>query len=268
MLIYNMRSRFKFLEAMGEPISRIKLLAEKDHPYFFNALDQYQDNLLVEKDNVLDAIRKFMNGSQKEIFENVLFYLESNNANFNFIDQQSIEKLNMVKESPAPYKGNLMQEAKAALEEVKTEILNKITAEREAAVESVKQTIEKLKSFDDFGKLSSSQQIDVLRPFEAAVNEKSCERFIGNIRTKAGFTNTETYQKQLEWMNQMANPPKPAEPGSPELPKPRIVFVPRDSVKVQFKKPQLETPQDVKDYVEALKKQYLKIIDENKRISL
>ena len=68
MLIYNMRSRFKFLEAMGEPISRIKLLSEKDHPYFFNALDQYQDNLLDDKDNVLDAIRKFMNGSQKEIF--------------------------------------------------------------------------------------------------------------------------------------------------------------------------------------------------------
>jgi hypothetical protein len=44
--------------------------------------------------------------------------------------------------------------------------------------------------------------------------------------------------------------------------------VPRDSVKVQFKKPQLETQQDVEDYVSALKKQYLKIIDENKRISL
>jgi hypothetical protein len=70
---------------MGEPINRIKLLSEKDHPYFFNALDQFQDELLDDKDNVLDAIRKFMNGSQKDIFENVLFYLESNNANFNFI---------------------------------------------------------------------------------------------------------------------------------------------------------------------------------------
>jgi hypothetical protein len=37
---------------------------------------------------------------------------------------------NMVKESPAPYKGNLMQEAKAALEEVKTEVLAQINTER------------------------------------------------------------------------------------------------------------------------------------------
>jgi hypothetical protein len=268
MLIYNMRSRFQFLEAMGEPISRIKLLSEKDHPYFFNALDQYQDNLLDDKDNVLDAIRKFMNGSQKEIFENVLFYLESNNANFNFINQQSIEKLNMVKESPAPYKGNLMQEAKAALEEVKTEVLAQINTERETAIQSIKQTIDKLKSFDDFAKLTAPQQIDILKPFETAISDLNQERFIGNIRTKATYTANDVYQKQLEWMNQLANPAKPQEPGSTEPPKPRIVFVPRDSVKVQFKKPQLETQQDVEDYVEALKKQYLKIIDENKRISL
>ena len=266
--MYILRSRFKFLESLGEPLSRLKLVAEKEHPYFFNALDQYQDDLLDDKENVLEAVKKFMNGAQKEIFENVLFYLDSNNANFNFIDKSGIEKLILVKESSAPYKGNLMQEAKAALEEVRTEVLSKINLERDSAIESVKQTIEKLKSFEDFSKLSAPQQIDILRPFEAAVNEISGERFIGNIRSKTSFTNSDTYQKQLEWMNQMANPPKPAEPGNPEPPKPRIVFVPRDSVKVQFKKPQLETSQDVEDYVEALKQQYLKIIEADKRISL
>jgi len=268
MLIYNMRSRFHFLDAMGEPISRIKLVAEKEHPYFFNALDQYQDGLLDDKDNVLDAITKFMNGSQKEIFENVLFYLESNNANFNFINQAGLEKLSMVKESPAPYKGILMQEAKAALEEVKNEVMSQLKAERETASVSVRQAIDKLKSFEDFRKLSPSQQIDILKPFETALTEITQERFIGNIRTKANFTNTDLYQKQLEWMSQLANPQKPAEPGGTEPPKPHIVFVRRDSVKINFSKPALETQQDVEDYVAALKEQYLKIIEENKRISL
>ncbi len=43
--MYIIRSRFKFLEALGEPLSRLKLVAEKDHPYFFNALDQYLQSL-------------------------------------------------------------------------------------------------------------------------------------------------------------------------------------------------------------------------------
>ena len=266
--IYGQRIRFAFLESIGEPLSRLRLVAEKEHPYFFNALDQYQDDLLDDKENMLEAVKKFMNGAQKDIFESVLLYLDSNNANFTYIDKAGIDRLSAVKESPAPYKGNLMQEAKATLEEVKSAVLMQIKEEREKASALVKQAIDKLKSFEDFGKLNAQQQIDVLRPFEAALTDITAERFIGNLRAKSGFTTVETYQKQLEWMNQLANPPEPVKLGKTEPPKPRIVFVPRDSVKVQFNKPQLETPQDVEDYVAALKQQYLKIIESEKRISL
>ena len=98
--IYALRNRFKFIESLNEPIYRLKLVAEKEHPYFFIAFDQYQDSLLDDKENVLDAVKKFMNGAQKEIFENVLFYLDSNNANFNYIDKSGIGKLSLVKERP------------------------------------------------------------------------------------------------------------------------------------------------------------------------
>ena len=266
--IYVQRNRFAFLESIGEPLSRLRLVAEKEHPYFFNALDQYQDGLLDDKENMLEAVKKFMNGAQKDIFESVLLYLDSNNANFTYIDKAGIDRLSAVKESASPYKGNLMQEAKATLEDVKSAVLTQIKEEREKASAMVKQAIDKLKSFEDFGKLNAQQQIDVLRPFEAALTDIATERFIGNLRAKSSFTTVETYQKQLEWMNQLANPPEPVKPGKTEPPKPRIVFVPRDSVKVQFNKPQLETPQDVEDYVAALKQQYLKIIESEKRISL
>jgi len=39
-------------------------------------------------------------------------------------------------------------------------------------------------------------------------------------------------------------------------------------VKINFKKPSLETKQDVEEYLAALREQYFRIIDENKRISL
>jgi hypothetical protein len=51
-------------------------------------------------------------------------------------------------------------------------------------------------------------------------------------------------------------------------PKRRIIFIRKDSVKINFTKPALETKQDVDDYLAALKEQYLRIIDEDKRISL
>jgi predicted transcriptional regulator len=266
--MYILRSRFNFLESLEEPLNRLKLVAEKEHPYFFNALDQYQDDLLDDKENVLEAVKKFMNGAQRSIFENVLLYLESNNANFDYIGNDSLEKLNKVAESTAPYKGILMQEAKAALELIHKEVSEQQKLERVNATNAIHQSINKLKLFADFAKLNSTQQNEIIAPFERAIKEVEQERFIGNIRTKANNAITDLYQKQLELLMRLANPPKPEEPGGSEPHKPKIVFVRKDSVKVNFSKPALETKQDVEDYLTALKEQYLRIIDEDKRISL
>jgi hypothetical protein len=266
--MYILRSRFDFLKILGEPISRLKLIAEKDHPYFYNAFDQYQDNLLDDKELVLEPVKKFMQGAQRSIFETVLLYLESNNANFDYIEKESIEKLTTVAESEEPYKGIMMQEAKVALDLIQKDVSTQQKLEREKAKNSIQQSIEKLKSFADFAKLDSKQQDEIIAPFERVMKEIEQERFIGNIRTKANNATTDLYQKQLELMMDWANPPKPAEPGSSEPAKPTVVFVRKDSVKINFTKPALETKQDVEDYLAALKEQYLRIIDEDKKISL
>ena len=268
--IYTLRSRIKFLESLGEPISRLRILIEKKHPYFFNALDEYQDDLLDDKENVLDAVKKFMNGAQRSIFENVLLYLESNNANFDYIGRESLDKLQIVSESNTPYKGSLMQEAKAALELIQAEVTEQQNVERETAKEAIQQSIQKLKSFDDFLKLDARQQVEIIAPFERIINDIDHERFIGNIRTKANNALTDLYQRQLEQISRWATPPaKPTPPGAdPEPPKPKIVYVRKDTVRVNFSKPVLENKQDVEDYLAALRVQLLRIISEDKRISL
>ena len=271
--IYMLRTRFIFLKVLKEPINQLSLLAEKEHPYFFNALDQFEDDLLDDKENVLDDLKKFMNGAQKTIFENVLKYLESNNANFDYISPDSIEQLNVVSDSPAPYKGSIMQEAKSTLERLQKEISDQQIFERASAIETINQGIAKLKSFTDFSKLNTKQQTEIIVPFEKLIKEIEQERYIGNIRTKANNANTDIYQRQLDVMMLLANPPKPVEQtkdGIPvDTPAPiKIVYVNKNSVKINFKKPALETKKDVEDYLIALREQYFRIIDEDKRISL
>ena len=81
-------------------------------------------------------------------------------------------------------------------------------------------------------------------------------------------------------MTRLANPSKPVEQGRSgadvntgvrvvaEPTKPRIVYVTKNSVKVNYKKPALETKQDVEDYLAALKNAFFRVIDEDKKISL
>jgi hypothetical protein len=134
-----------------------------------------------------------------------------------------------------------MQEAKAALELIHKEVAAQQKLERETATEAIQQSINKLKSFADFAKLDSKQQDEIITPFERVIKEIELERFIGNIRTKANNATTDLYQKQLELMMRWANPPKPVEPGSTEPAKPKVHFVRKDSVKINFTKPALET---------------------------
>lgn len=56
--------------------------------------------------------------------------------------------------------------------------------------------------------------------------------------------------------------------GSTESPKPKVVFVSKNSVKINFTKPALEAKQDVEDYLAALKEQYGSILLKQKNFSL
>lgn len=265
---YMHRRRFKFLEALEYPLDRLKSLSEKEHPYFFNALDKYEDELLDDKEQVLDHVKKFMLGAQKDILENVLHYLESNNANFDYIGTGSIDTIRMCAESDRPYYGSVMQDAKAALETIKREISAQQEADRAKAKEAIQQCLDKLASFEDYARLDARQKEDVKAPLDKALTEIEGEKFIGNIRTKADLVVSEIYPKQLERMTRLANPPKPEAPGEPSPPTPRVVFVRKENVKVNFSKPSLETKQDVEEYIAALREQFLRIINEDKRISL
>lgn len=266
--MYILRNRFKFLEALGEPLNRLRSVAEKDHPYFFNSLDKYKDELLNDKENTFDSMKKFMNGAQRTIFENVVLYLESNNANFDYIGKNSLDILIKVAESKTPYRGSQMQEAKSALELIRKEEAELQKTERENAIDVIIQSISKLKSFDEYSKINKQQQQEIIDPLDKVITDIEQERFIGNIRTKSNYASGEIYQRQLAEMMNLADPPKPSETGNKESSKQNTIFVSKESVKVKFKKPSLETIEDVEEYITELKKELLKIIEEHKRISL
>ncbi|MEI8205120.1 MAG: hypothetical protein WCH34_19030 [Bacteroidota bacterium] len=80
------------------------------------------------------------------------------------------------------------------------------------------------------------KQNEIIALFEKVDWEIAQERFIGNIRTRANNATNDLYQKQLELMMRLVNPPKPADASNPDPPKPRVVFVGKDRVKINFTK--------------------------------
>lgn len=266
-VLYNQRHQFKFLENIGEPLHRLKQLAEKDHIYFFTALDKYQDEVLDDKENVLEPIKKFMDGAQRGILEDIQLYRKSHSANFEYIDKANLDVLDLAAEDPAPYKGNIMQQAKAALEKIRQDITERQKIERTEAEEEIRHAIQKLQSAIEFAKLDEDKKKALVQPFEQAIQNIQKEVYIGNIRNQAQRTTQDLYQKQLGLLYKLAVPSITNASGTGDTQSaPSIIR--RDSIKIPFKKPALETRQDVDEYVTALKEQLMKLIEKNNKISL
>ena len=264
--LYAQRSRYPFLADLGEPLNRLRQVAEKEHPYFFNALEQYSDDLLHDKESVIDGIKKFMGGSQKDIYDSVVSYVENEKANFSYIDKTGLAPLLAVKENATPYKGSVIQTGKQALDAIRSEVSAKVDEERKAAISVITEAVDKLKAFAEYQKLNATQQTDLLQPFNELISEINGEKYIGNLRAKKVQADGELYHKQIDRLMQLAAPPVPT--GGTGTPEKKKVYVRKDSVKVGFSKPALETVEDVEAYVKALKDELLKLIKEDKRISL
>lgn len=263
-----MRTRFKFLEAVGEPLSRLRLLYEKEHIYFFTAQDNYQEDVMDDKENVLDPIKKFMGGAQKSIFENVLIYLDGNQANFEYINKSHLDVLHLVAESQEPYKGNQMQSAKASMDAIKHEIEGVQKEEREKAIVSIRTCMDNLKSIPEYGKLKPNQQEDVITPLAKAIADISGEKFIGNIRAKSHYTSTDLFQKQVERVLQLSQPIAESVSASSTSTESKSIYVRKDTIKVDFKKHAIETHEDLEAYLGAVRVNYKQVIDDNKKILL
>ena len=269
---YNLQRRdFKFLKSLEAPLMQIKQLARQAHPYFFTNLKDFEDDLLDSKEDLLDRVEAFMEGSQRKIYEQVTLCLTRNDANLSYLSATNITKLHQVHDALAPYQGNIMQEAKTTLETIEQELTALQAQERADACQKITACKEKLQQFSDFEKLTEAQRNELLEPFEQKRNEIATSRYIATIRQSASDVVENYYYASLNKMAVWLTPPAaPAITGTADaIPtKPRITYVKRDSVKVNFSKPSLETQADVEHYIESLKERYMELIAENKKISL
>ncbi len=255
------QSQYKFL-AFLEPLEEmLGNLAAMDYSTLINSVNKYEDKVLNAKEDVLDPIKRFMNGDQKKIYDTAQTFMTGNQSNFDYIDSQGKSILAETLESNAPYKGDMMRKTKEAIDALKSKLLQKIDEEKTTTLTEITQKSEAICSNDEYKKLTTSQQDEVLQPFHALRKNVKEQTFIANIRlakTKAG-------DLYIEQLNKMAAWTTPNEMGASE---PQPQYVKSSNLRVNFDKHELKTESDVEEYVEAIKNAYLEQIKKNRKITL
>ncbi|GMU97175.1 hypothetical protein [Ignavibacterium album] len=259
-LLYQ-KAQYKFLEQLEQALSVLEKLHSQEYPYYLNEVDKFEDEILDIKEKTTEPIKRFMNSPQKNVYDEIISFVDRNEENFSYLDHSEISTLSEVRESAVPYKNNTIQKAKKSLDVIQKEIVTKVEEEIKLAISSVGTTIKKVESFEGFSKLNSEQKEQVLSPFAKAIEEIKSQKLIASIKDKARIVN-DKYEQQVTLIGVLS---KGKDDGGKTPP---VEYVRRSQIQVGYSKNELKTVDDVNEYTDQLKDEYLKIIKQNKRILL
>ncbi len=258
------KSQYPFLSSLEPLALLLEKLSGKDYVWLLNHLDEYEDDLLDGKEDQLDPVKRFWNGSQKKIYDGIRTFIDGDRSNLEFVAGDELAILEEVYNHPKPYSGDLIKKAKTAKESLTKKILKKIDEEKQQALKQVEANVRKMKKNEEFDHLTGDQKSELLHPFEALKKKIEYQRYIANIRQTVGEADALLGEQLNRMMELLA--PEPTDGGGAA--EPPVHYISKNSVKVDFPKGELKTEEDVHDYVKKLEEELLKHIRDNRRISL
>jgi hypothetical protein len=234
-----------------------------DYATLITEAKNFEDDLLNDKENKLDPIRKFMVGEQKKIYDRMLVFLTGNQANFDYIDTSERRVLNEAHDSAQPFYGNVMQDVKRAMDTLADRIREKIQAERELTLNEAKNKMLLLQQQEGYDKLSASEQDTLCKPFREIEVKAKEQKFIANLMQDRQRL-ADLFTDQLNLLSQLTTKTS----GGESEPKEQFINLRNVEKKICFDKTQLKSADDVNEYLEQLKIALMEQIEANRKITL
>ncbi|MFW6351595.1 MAG: BREX system P-loop protein BrxC, partial [Bacteroidota bacterium] len=104
-VLLNYKENYPFLHVL-EPLNEmLKKLSQREHRYFLENIDNFEDELLDGKEDTLTPIKRFWNGGQKKIFDQIRTFVTGNQSNLEYVQGEELKILQEVYEHPKPYTG-------------------------------------------------------------------------------------------------------------------------------------------------------------------
>ena len=267
-------TQYPFLTALSAVIETLKEATGKPYTWYLTEIARQEDSLLDTKEGVIDPIRKFMGGSQKEIFDSVRSFVQSQETNFTYVADDRTQELATVLTDMQCHKGNRMQQVKTLLDEVKGQVDAAVNQVRTNALETLGTMQARMQALDEYQKLPEPRREELDQPFKDLEQEVGRQHLIAVINDRLRYFEDTGYQKLLARMIEMSTP-KPGPNGGDEgkgepgkVKEPRVEYVHSRLVKVAYDKAWLADETDVDQYLDSLREALMEEVRKGKRVQI
>lgn len=272
--------QYPFVNALRPAHVKLKDAAGKPYTWHLTELSHQQDELLDLKEDVIDPIRKFMSGSQKDIYNEARSLLQTQEPNFIYVPGEEIETIRAILHDPHCYKGNKIQQLKGQLDQLKGRIEEKVNHTRLAALDSLETMHERMQGMDEYQSLPEPRQAELDKPFKDLGANIREQKLIAVINDRLRYFEDEGYQRLLSKMvalNKQATEPAVSPHTTQEEPNPSSAVQAKESpaeyvharnLKVTYGKAWLATEEDVDRYLESLKDALLHEVQKGRKVQI
>ena len=264
------KAQYPFVVALEPFATKVAAMVDKPATWYITELATQEDDLLNAKEEVLDKIRSFMGGAQREIYDDARDFLRDQEANISYVDTAAGEALARVLADPACYRGTAIQSLKSDLYGLKDRVELAVLEERKAVTTAVDECSAKVAQTPEFQALSSDDQAHIKRNIDSHKAGLDSVKMIPILRDRANGAKLDLLPRILAEVERLSRPTPQPQP-NPDMnerpaPAPQPTYVNASEIKVGFAKPYLTEEADVEQYVDAMKKTLLEQIRAGKKV--
>jgi hypothetical protein len=263
------KAQYPFVVALEPLATKIAAMVGKPASWYMTEPAAQEDDLLDAKEEVLDKIRSFMSGAQREIYDDTREFLRDQEANISYVDAAAGEALARALADPVCYKGTAIQSLKSDLYGLKDRVELTVLKERKAVIAAVEDCAAKVTQTPEFQALSADYQAHIKRNIDSHKSGLDSVKMIPILRDRANGAKLDLLPRilaEVERLNRPVVDPKLVPPGPPQPEPPQTTYVNASEIKVGFAKPYLTEEADVEQYVQKIKKSLLEQIRAGKKV--
>lgn len=246
-------SRYPFVSQLAAVVALLDQVTGKPVDWYladFNTADE----LLEAKGDTIDPIKAFLKGQQAKIFDEAVGLLTANAGNLDFLPEGSADNVKTLLADPNAFRGNKMNQLKAATDALKSLLDDQVTGARTAVKSAVETKLESLLQEHFYKGASADAQNAAVDTVNKLLSTLDSQNLIAVVHQAGSQFESVTYPGLIDQLTKSAD-----SDGKPQ--KPTVAVA---SIKAAGGPAIIETESDVDAYLAALRASLVQAIKENR----
>ena len=257
---------YPFLDVLNEPLKLLREVMGHDAEWYLDQIPAHTDELLDAKQNAIDPVRQFLNGSQRTIYDDAVHLLSERKDTLRYLKTEEASRVESLLADQNVFRGQRIKHLKDATGELRAATDRLLTDERSSAADLIHERANDLRGSAAWEQATDATRTKVDHEVNTATQQVVEAVSVPVIRQLAREFDEESYDNLLATLEADRHEAKTnPQTSAPTPPAPVVVplkRLPRPRQRV------LRTSADVDAYIDELRGILHNAVVSGKQVSL